>query len=243
MTSRRLIGALTVALLLATAACNRPTNPPPTTAPGGGPPGGPVGGVPAAGTVPVDSRPVPSGCVTDVGPSDHLTIKGCGAGITYSVMVPPECLQFRCGLVFDIHGMTMSAASQNAGTNMRAIGKREHYIVVQPTASGGDPESTGVLGTAWDFGSGQASRGGAAFIDPAARVWKVETRRIHVMGFSMGGSMTWWLRCKKADVLASVAPMSFSNANGGRCPNVRTPTLYSMGGAKDSLSGDTTMTG
>jgi len=243
MTSRRLIGALTVALLLATAACNRPTNPPPTTAPGGGPPGGPVGNVPAAGTVPVDSRPAPSGCVTDVGPSDHLTIKGCGAGITYSVMVPPECLQFRCGLVFDIHGMTMSAASQNAGTNMRAIGKREHYIVVQPTASGGDPESTGVLGTAWDFGSGQASPAVAAFIDTAARVWKVETRRIHVMGFSMGGSMTWWLRCKKADVLASVAPMSFSNANGGRGPNVRTPTLYSMGGAKDSLSGDTTMTG
>jgi polyhydroxybutyrate depolymerase len=241
-------GALAVTLVLSITACREPRTPPgPTTTlpPGGGNPNGgdPLGGAPAAGTQPVESRPAPSGCVTNVGPSDSLVIRNCGAGITYSVMVPPECMQFKCGLIFDIHGMTMSAASQDGGTNMRAIGKREKYIVVQPTASGGNPTGTGLQGTAWDFGAGQASPAVANFIDTAARVWRVDTRRIHVMGFSMGGSMTWWLRCRKADVLASVAPMSFSNANGGRCPNVQTPVLYSMGGATDSLSGDTSMSG
>jgi poly(3-hydroxybutyrate) depolymerase len=139
--------------------------------------------------------------------------------------------------------MTMSAASQDGGTNMREIGKREKYIVVQPTASGGNPDGTGIQGTIWDFGSGTASPAVKAFIDTAINVWKVEKRRVHVMGFSMGGSMTWWLRCHTGDTLASVAPMSFSNTSGGRCPNVMTPTIYQMGGAGDSLSGDTSMTG
>jgi hypothetical protein len=204
--------------------------------------GGPEwGGIEPAGTIRQDAAPAPSGCVTNVGPGDNIKLTGCGAGITYSVTVPPECIEFKCGLVFDIHGMTMSAASQDGGTNMRAIGKREKYIVVQPTASGGDPDSTALLGTRWDFGSGDASPAVAAFVKTAIDVWKPDTRRVHVSGFSMGASMTWWLRCRLGDTLASVAPMSFSNSSGGQCPNVMTPVIYQMGGATDSLSGDTNM--
>jgi len=204
------------------------------------------GGIEPAATVPQTSPPTGSGCINNVsatGPNNPRKVTGCGADITYTITVPQKCLQFKCGLVFDIHGMTMSAASQNGGTNMRAIGEREGYVVVQPTASGGNPDGTGIQGTAWDFGSGQASPAVAKMIDTAAAAFKVDPRRVHVTGFSMGGSMTWWLRCHTGNTLASVAPMSFSNSNGGRCPNVRTPTIYQMGGAQDTLSGDTSMSG
>lgn len=241
----RLLGlAIAGLMLVSTAACTRPGGGGGGGGTGGG--GGPIlgeewGGIEPAATIPQTSPPAGSGCVRNVGPGVNMKVTGCGANITYSVTVPQKCIQFKCGLIFDIHGMTMSAASQNGGTNMRALGEEEGYVIVQPTAAGGNPDGTGLQGTAWDFGSGTASPAVASMIQLAMNVWKVDTRRVHVTGFSMGGSMTWWLRCRLGDTLASVAPMSFSNSNGGRCPNVKTPTIYMMGGASDSLSGDTSM--
>jgi len=202
------------------------------------------GGVDPAGTIPQTSAPTGQGCFNRVSPGT-FDVKNCAtaAGITYTVTLPAKCIQFKCGLIFDIHGMTMSAASEDGGTNMRVLGPQQGYIVVQPTASGGNPDGTGIQGTAWDFGSGSASRGVAEAVRTAAQAYKVDDRRIHVMGFSMGGSMTWWLRCNLGNFLGSVAPMSFSNTSGGRCPAIKTPTLYQMGGSQDTLSGDTSMSG
>jgi hypothetical protein len=239
----RALGAVFMAVALGVAGCT-------SGGAGGGGIGGGIGGavpqrnewggIEPAATIPQGVPPTGSGCFSNVSAGTR-TVTGCGAGVQYTVTVPPKCLQFKCGLIFDIHGMTMSAASQNGGTNMRALGTQEGYVVVQPTASGGNPAGTGIQGTIWDFGAGAASPAVAQAVRTAAQAWKVDDRRIHVTGFSMGGSMTWFLRCRLGNFLASVAPMSFSNTSGGRCPNIKTPTLYQMGGARDSLSGDTSM--
>jgi hypothetical protein len=233
MKSRRLLSMACAGLMLATvAACQTPpTNPPTTTTTPGGGGGGDYGGIEPSGTLPQDSPPTPSGCITNVGPSDRMEISGCNSAVanTYVVTVPPVCLEKKCGLIFDIHGMAMNADNQNDGFNMRALGKKENYIIVEPQSN----QFT------WDFGSGAQSPAVADFLDLAVKTWKVDTRRVHSTGYSMGGSMTWWLRCHKSNVLASVAPYSFNNNSGGQCPQVTIPTFYQMGGTSDALSGDT----
>src|SRR4051812_48095803 len=157
----RLLGVACMSVaLLAAAACTNPGGG------GGGGGGGGVGGavpqrdewggIEPAATIPQGTPPTGSGCFSNVSAGTR-NVTGCGAGITYTVTVPPKCLQFKCGLIFDVHGMTMSAASENGGTNMRALGTEEGYVVVQPTQSGGNASGTGIQGTVWDFGSGTAS--------------------------------------------------------------------------------------
>lgn len=171
--------------------------------------------VPLAGTLPISSPPAPQGCITDVGPAEHLVFEGCGAGITYNVSVPDRCLQYACGLIFDVHGWTMSGDIQEANTGIAAIGRLEGYIVVQPSA----PDKS------WSSSDYPLV---ADFMSLAIRVWRVEQRRVHFTGFSQGGGMTFWMRCNRADILASVAPSALS---GSACSNGArpVPTLYIQG--------------
>lgn len=171
--------------------------------------------IPLPGTQPVPSPPTPAGCITDVGPAERMVVTGCGGDITYAVSVPPVCLEKRCGLIVDVHGWTMDGDDQEASTGIAAIGRQEGYIVVQPSSH----DSTwGPLRYA----------NVADFMELAIQVWRVEPRRVHVTGFSLGGVMTWWFRCNRADLVASVAPTGYSGqpcTNGAR----PVPTLYIQG--------------
>jgi poly(3-hydroxybutyrate) depolymerase len=170
---------------------------------------------PPLATQPVPSPPAPAGCITDVGPADKLVVSGCGGDITYNVSVPAKCLQYRCGLIFDVHGWTMSGDIQEANTGIAAIGREEGFIVVQPSSAD----------TSW---GPLRYQNVAAFMDIAIEVWRVDPRHVHFTGFSMGGIMSWWMRCNRADVVASVAPTGFS---GQACTNGArpVPTLYIQG--------------
>jgi poly(3-hydroxybutyrate) depolymerase len=175
-----------------------------------------AGCVPKAGTVPIASSPAPAGCITDVGPSEKLVVEGCGGDISYNVSVPARCLQYACGLVVDVHGWTMSGDIQEAVTGIAALGRERGYIVVQPTAPGDIPS--------WNSSHYPLV---AAFTELAIDVWRVDERRVHVTGFSQGGAMTFWMRCNRPDLFASVAPTA---AAGSACSNgVNLPTLYVQG--------------
>jgi dienelactone hydrolase len=210
--------ALTVVVMTA---CTRPPTgggpgPAPTTPPD-------TSGVPAAGTLPID-RPTPSGCITNVGPSNKMVISGCGQNITYNVSVPSQCLSKACGLIFDVHGLAMNGTNQDNNTGIAAIGRQEGYIVVNPNGPG----------SSWSAANDPAI---SAFMDLAIRVWKVEARRVHFTGYSMGGAMTLRMRCLKRDVLASAAPMSIGGSSGDAACAAPAPpmdTLY-IQGTKDPL--------
>ena len=153
--------------------------------------------VPPAGTVDIEP-PQAADCLTNVGPGD-LVIRNCGDGITFYISVPEQCMTKACGLIFDVHGLAMSRAVQEQGTGLAALGKRESYIVVQPEATG----------LSWDTAGAQDDTIIKVF-HLAMDVWNVEPRRAHFTGFSMGGAMTYRMRCKLADVLASTAPTAIS---------------------------------
>ncbi len=175
-----------------------------------------TGCIPRAGTIPHTSPPEPAGCIADVGPTDKMVVTGCGADITYNVSVPARCLEFACGLIVDVHGWTMNGDIQERNTGIAAIGRDEGYIVVQPNAPGATPS--------WNSSHYPFV---AAFAQQTIDVWRVDTRRVHITGFSQGGAMTWWMRCNRSDLFASAAPTAMS---GSGCSNgANMATLYLQG--------------
>jgi hypothetical protein len=164
---------------------------------------------------PIDP-PVPNDCVREVTPGLHTVT--CGGEVTFTYHVPEICMQRACGLVVDVHGFCMNANQLDENTHMRALGAKHGFIVVQPTAPGGlipewtprqDPEIH-------------------AFVDRMVEAFHVNERRIHVAGYSQGGSMTWRFICESQERYASFAPSS----GGPNCDNFPDPGYVCLAGAQ-----------
>lgn len=141
----------------------------------------------------------PGGCLTDLSAGHHEV--SCDGGILYDVEIPAECTSSSCGLIVDMHGYTMTGDAQDENTGMRALGQAEGYVIVQPTA----PQD-GFMFPSWD----QAAHPALVFdfLSDLAVDLAIDPDRIHAMGFSQGGGMTFRLLCSHADFFASGAPIA-----------------------------------
>lgn len=175
--------------------------------------------------------PVAAGCVTH--PAAGVQRIPCN-GLVHDVLVPKACLTRPCGVVLDIHGLTMDAAMQDRNTGMRALGRQHGYIVVQPNANPAPPASS------WKTGEDDAKV--LAFLSDLEAAFHPDPARIHATGFSQGGLMTWRFLCNHPERFASLAigsacsyptqvACSFS---GDEVPPGRIPLLY-MHGEKDVI--------
>src|SRR5262249_27489754 len=137
-----------------------------------------------------------------------------------------------CGLIIELHGDTGTGLFMDMHTNLRALGKQNGYVVVAPT---GPPFGGGLPGSTWK----QAQDTPLINITNLfASVFRVNTNKIHLTGFSRGGFATWRLYCDHADLWASVAPAAggdgvafgevtcFSN---GRAPSRKPDITFLMG--------------
>ncbi|MBL8920322.1 MAG: hypothetical protein JNJ54_15755 [Myxococcaceae bacterium] len=154
-----------------------------------------------AGMMDGGARPAPSGCVTSVAAGSHEFT--CD-GIRWDVEVTPRCALGGCGLVVDVHGLTMSADSLDKSTKLRAVGAPLGYVIAQPTAP------RGVLGPSWTPATDDPKVWAA--MNELRRAFVIDPRRVHMTGFSQGGAMTWRFTCRSADELASVAPIAAADA-------------------------------
>ena len=144
-------------------------------------------------------------------------------GLRYRATIPASCLTAACGLIFDVHGFTMSAEMQEANTKLSARGPGRGFIVVQPSANPAPPLAS------WTPGSDDDKV--FATVELFARVFHTDPKRLHFTGFSQGGAMTWRMLCRHADAWASVAPAAeggcpFTSSNR---PSREVPTLYLFG--------------
>lgn len=153
-------------------------------------------------------------------------------GIKYDVEVPAACVSGGCGIILDVHGLTMSAAMQDANSELRAKGGAAGFIVVQPSANPAPPQAS--------WGASDEPKV-FDFLKRAIAVYGVDANRVHMTGFSQGGFMTWRFLCKHADVFASVAPaaaasncagQSACSFTGSEVPSRKLPILY-MHGTQD----------
>lgn len=149
---------------------------------------------------------VAANCIGDTRPTDRRVIR-CNR-LTYTVSVPSGCENGGCGLIVDVHGFSMNSESQNAGTNLRQLGRdaTSPYIVVQPNANGSPPS--------WSSFDDDLV---IDFMMQAIDAWAVDADRVHVGGYSQGGFMTWRVLCNHADIFASVAPIAAGARSGGQC--------------------------
>ncbi len=145
-----------------------------------------------------DARPVgPVGCLSVVA-AGHRTFP-C-SGITYDVEIPAPCAGGGCGVIVDVHGLTMSGDLEEKSTGLRAKAGARGFVVVQPTAA------SGLLGPSWAPGTDDAKVW--AFLGDLRKALAIDAKRVHFTGFSQGGAMTWRMICAHADELASAAPVA-----------------------------------
>ncbi len=177
-------------------------------------------------------RTATAACIKDVTPTESR-VYSCG-GLTFDVSIPAACAHERCGLIFDVHGLTMNGRIEDNNTHLAALGREHGYIVVNPNATPAAPKSR------WDH-QGADDAAIFVFMQEAIDAFHVDERRVHFTGFSQGGDMTWRFLCAHSDVLASVAPAAFGLskqtrlcfAEGQRGGTPR-PILY-MHGRRDAL--------
>ncbi len=151
-------------------------------------------------------------------------------GLSYQVSVPLRCETSGCGLIFDVHGFTMSGAMEENNTNLAALTANTDFIVVQPSATPAPPRSN------W---SARADDDRVFdFMMRAMSVYQTDPARLHITGFSDGGWLTWRFICEHADVLASAAPAAASgycsieracDFTAAEQPSVELPILLMLG--------------
>ena len=172
--------------------------------------------------------PVPAGCITDVSPGDHTFT--CG-GLQVDARIPAACEAPGCGLILELHGDTGNGLLMDAHTKLRDLGQQHGYILIAPSG----PPWPGGPGSTWHMAND------ATLIDMTTQfrdVFRVDTAKIHVTGFSRGAFVTWRLLCDHADLFASAAPGGAGDGTGfgeqtcftqGRMPSRHIPILFLMG--------------
>ncbi len=142
---------------------------------------------------------------------------GCNSGthyVVFTVSIPKACKTVSCGLILDIHGATMNAAEENAGTNLQYYGWKAAqygastpYIVIQPNL-------THLFDTQNDTLDPLSVVGGAynneipiidQFVNNVIQALHVDNHRIHVHGFSRGAQTANVFYCNHSNLYASYA--------------------------------------
>ncbi|HVU01044.1 MAG TPA: hypothetical protein VHE30_04800 [Polyangiaceae bacterium] len=137
-------------------------------------------------------------CITDVETEEQPQVP-CD-GISFDLTIPPRCLTTECGMIFDVHGGTMSGAMEEKNTRLSELGKKYGYIVVHPNAFAG----------LWSYGVDDPKV--LQFMLDMRDAFHVDPKRIHMTGLSQGGYMTWRFVCQHGDLLASAAPAAAAGA-------------------------------
>jgi polyhydroxybutyrate depolymerase len=157
----------------------------------------------------------------------------CGDGTAFDVESSASCVAGGCGVILDIHGYTMTGDEEDLHTRLRTLAPARGFVVVQPTAPGALPS--------WGLGVHPNDDTVWAFLEATVTRFNVDSKKIHVLGFSQGSMMTLRLLCAHSDRIASVAPYSgascFVTEDGGlasaqptgKKPVQAVPILYSHG--------------
>jgi predicted esterase len=139
-------------------------------------------------------------CITDVSAGEH---KFSCDGIIYLALVHPQCLKKACGLIFDVHGATMSGLQQRDNTLLHEIAPQAGFIYVNPSKVDANTGGT------WNLFDEPTDPSKIALVlEKVIKAYQVNPKRVHVTGFSQGGLTTLDIVSKKNALVASAAPVA-----------------------------------
>lgn len=123
-------------------------------------------------------------------------------GTTRNMLVyAPADLPENAPLLISLHGMNQDAAYQQTQTAWESIAKSEKFVVVYPNG----------IDRSWDIQTETNNRDLnflSVIIDEMVERYKVNTSRVYLSGFSMGGMMTYFAANHMTDKFAAFAPVS-----------------------------------
>jgi hypothetical protein len=174
-------------------------------------------------------------CIRDTGtiataPGGAREYNCAGFEERFLLAIPPACVSGGCGLIADLPGATAPAENPNLNTGLRQMARSlaQPYIVL-----GADRPPTQF------FNAGSPDRI-FRFMQAVANVFNVDRSRIHIGGFSNGGSVTFDFICdpQKAAFIASAAPQASARSIGGAavCARPLVPVLF-FTGRNDNVAG------
>lgn len=152
---------------------------------------------------------------------------GCmGYEERFLLAIPPRCTTGGCGLIADVPGATAPAENPNLNTGLR---ERTRDLPQPFLVLGVDRPSR-------TFNQASSDRI-FMFMQAIANVFAVDRNRIHIGGFSNGGSVTFDFICNpfKAAFIASAAPQATGGPLGRAIcfgtgqPNPNVPIIYFSG--------------
>lgn len=136
----------------------------------------------------------------------------------------------RTPVVFNFHGLTMSAVTQEWYSKMLAKSDAEGFILVHPDG----------IGNSWNAGTccGDAASQNiddvgfaASLLDELEAELCVDARRVYATGMSNGGHMSNRIACALSHRFAAVAPIAGSNYTPNCNPSRPVPVLHVHGTA------------
>ncbi len=140
----------------------------------------------------------------------------------------PSNLAPKSPLLLSLHGMDQDPNYQQSNTHWETVADTAGFVVVYPR--GGSGMST------WDIQGDQDTKWVVQIIDQMVKDYDIDTKRVYLSGFSMGGMFTYHSMSKIADKIAAFAPCSGPNVYGASKAQRPVPIMHIHGTNDDVLN-------
>ena len=139
----------------------------------------------------------------------------------------PSGLKANSPLLISCHGMDQDPNYQQSNTHWEAVADTAGFVVVYPR--GGTGMST------WDISGDKDTKWMTEIIAQMQKDYDIDTKRVYLSGFSMGGMFTYHSMSKIADKIAAFAPTSGTNVFGASKAMRPVPIIHPHGTSDDVL--------
>ena len=140
----------------------------------------------------------------------------------------PSNLAPKSPLLISCHGMDQDPNYQQSNTHWEAVADTAGFVVVYPR--GGTGMDT------WDIKGDKDTKWMTEIIAQMVKEYDIDTKRVYLSGFSMGGMFTYHAMSKIADKIAAFAPTSGTNVYGASKAMRPVPIIHPHGTNDDVLS-------
>ena len=112
----------------------------------------------------------------------------------------PSGVAAKSPLLLSFHGMDQDPSYQQSNTHWEAVADTAGFVVAYPKGATGY--------STWDISGDQDTKWITQIIDQLAKDYDIDTKRVYMSGFSMGGMLSYHAMGKIADRIAAFAPCS-----------------------------------
>ena len=112
----------------------------------------------------------------------------------------PSNLADNSPLLMSFHGMDQDPNYQQSNTHWESVADTAGFVVAYPKGATGY--------STWDISGDKDTKWITQIIDQLAKDYKINTKRVYMSGFSMGGMLSYHAMGKIADKIAAFAPCS-----------------------------------